>query len=240
MKVKYIIDQKFDNKLIWIILNCSDPAGLENRAISMSIPLDMAIEISKSKKYSQTKEKIDNISNLRYEKLGDDFFKEQLISYQTEWNKISNFFLNRVEEITNFKWKHKIFYVVLSPFHIGTTTNGGNIVARSVIENPKSQTRITAHEILMSHLWSYFYENYPDSKNDKSMKFWKLNEITTTLMLGSDSELDKLWIDEQKGIDNFMKNYPQLSKLKYELRDLYVNRSNFETYITQAIKSLEN
>jgi hypothetical protein len=156
-------------------------------------------------------------------------------SYQLAWDKINDVFVKRVEDITNFSWQHKIFKVKFSDTVVGMTSYGHNFVVRSKNEDPYDQCRITAHEILMSHLWSYIYYHFGKLSKKEEKKFWEINEISTVCILGLDPILNKLWTSKTKGFDPYLKNYPDLYKLKYKFKKIYLSSKNFQTYFLTAI-----
>lgn len=176
------------------------------------------------KKYKECESQIDNI----------------IPKYQIEWNKINDKFSGEIEKLTDRKWDHDIYDVVVSPFHPGISTNGGDTVVRSAFEDPKGQTRITAHEILMSHIWNIFFDKFPKSKNDSLMHYWGLNEITTVAILGLEPTINKLWREQEKGYDNYLRNYPQLKPLMNLLKDLYLNKKDFNEYLNKSVEILNS
>lgn len=154
--------------------------------------------------------------------------------YQLAWDKINDVFSKRVEEITQFPWQHKIFKVRLSDTIYGATSYGHDFVIRSRNEDPFEQCRVTAHEILMSHLWSYIYHHFGELSQEEVKKFWALNEISTVCVLGLDPILNKLWTAEAEGFRQYLSNYPDLYKLKYKFKKIYLSSPDFKTYFFTA------
>ncbi len=161
-------------------------------------------------------------------------------SYQLAWDKINDVFVTRIKEITNFPWQHKIFKVKLSDTVVGMTSYGHNFVIRSKNEDPFDQCRITAHEILMSHLWSYIYYHFGKLNKEEEKKFWAINEISTVCILGLDPILNKLWTPKTKGFSHYLKNYPDLYKLKYKFKKIYLSSKNFKTYFLTVINKFSS
>jgi len=155
--------------------------------------------------------------------------------YQVAWDKINDIFVKRVEEITKFPWQHKIFKVELSDTITGMTTYGYDFVTRSKNEDPFDQCRLTAHEILMSHLWSYIYHHFGKLNKEEEKKFWALNEISTLCILALDPILNKLWTLKTKGFNQYLKTYPDLYKLKYKFKKIYLSSPDFKTYFLTAL-----
>jgi len=173
-------------------------------------------------------------------KKNKNLISKKIKDYQKSWDKINDVFFREIENITGKKWKYKIYEVVLSPINKGISSLGGNKVIRSAFEDPEEQKRITAHEILMSHLWNIFFELYPESRKDENHSFWALNEITTTAILGLEPKINFLWTKSTKGFDQYLKNYPQLKILKEKLKKEYLNKISFEDYIKKALDLIKN
>ena len=223
--------------MIWRMLKGKDPSGVENRAKRMGIDNDLLNSISGTKTYEEVKDLIEKVVKEKYEK-EDIIIDKAVVSYQKAWDKINDEFYNEIEKITETKWKFPEYKVVLSPFHPGIANRANNIVVRSIYEDPEDQKRITAHEILMVHIWSIIDDNYPEAENDIGGRFWGLNEITTVMILGLEPNLNKLWTKQKQGTDNFLNNYPQLTTLREELKQIYINKKKFFDYLTQAVNKI--
>jgi len=158
------------------------------------------------------------------------------LMYQASWDEIGDYFFKRVEEITKHPWKFKKYECVLSLVHQGLSNWGGNKIVRSWAENPYSQRKITAHELIITHLWDYLdkqgYKKLPDKKK------WAFCEITAWAITGLEKGLvQKCWPWISAGEKWPLKhNYPQLVKFQKKIRPLYEQRSNFESYVKKALK----
>ena len=234
MKVKYIKDKKYDGRVIWKMLKMNDPAGRWNRAKDMGISKEEVVKILEKENFSEARELIEGLVNKKYKEI-ENLIDEKIKANQLSWNKINNIFSEEIQKITDKKWKYKTYKVVLSPFHIGVSNLGENKVVRSVYEDSEDQKRITAHELLMSHLWVIFFEKYPKLIDKKMEDFWALNEITTTVILGLEKNLNCLWTKKTQGFDQYLKNYPQLEKNKKLLKDKYLKKKNFSSFLIEAI-----
>jgi hypothetical protein len=234
MKVEYCIDPEWDAFTTWQLIKSNDPAKDNSRAKEMGFS-------EKELKRIQLAEVFDDVIGflppLLQEKLENQQEKVDyaLENYQKEWNKINDTFFNKTREITGSDWNYDIYYVVLSPINRGISSRGEDTVIRWIHDDPKEQLRITAHELLMSHIWNVLLCKHPDAQKDGNMFYWAFNEITTTAVLGLEPELNDLWTEETQGFDQFLSNYPQLTKLKMKLKGIYLSNSNFEEYKTQAI-----
>lgn len=244
MKVKYILDKEYDALYIWHMLRSDDPAGSRYRAQRMGITEEQLNKIYGKKSYIEVKSYIQKIVNKRYSKY-DGIINKALESNQRSWDEINEFFSIEIEKITKHKWKFDEYVVVISPFHQGISNRDNNKVIRWAFEDPIEQRRITAHEILMIHIWDILDKEYTDyyrkrSDENKMLHLWALNEITTNAILGLEKSLDKLWSSSTKGYDNYLLGYLQISSLKSELKELYIKKSSFKDYLDKAIALLKS
>ncbi len=240
MKVKYIKDIDYDSEILWIMLSSPDPAGNKNRATSMGLEMNTYEKIAKAEDYKDIKDFILKLVEEKYKENSITISKAPAL-YQKAWNKINDKFSDNIEKITNTKWHHDTFFVVLSPFHIGVSNTGGDKVIRSIFEDPEDQKRITAHEILMSHIWNIMFDSFGDkAKQDSYMHYWGLNEIATTAVLGLESEMNDLWTQNYKGYDNYLGNYPQLKKLQNKMKDVYLAKNSFTDFLNEGISIIES
>jgi len=239
MQVHYIKDFEYDTFMIWMMLGFDDPSGVENRAKSMGINVADLKKISSVEDYKDIKDFLEKLSKKKYQEC-EDQIDSIIPKYQSEWDKINDRFSSEIEKITVRKWDHEIYDVVVSPFHPGISTNGGDTLVRSAFEDPKGQTRITAHEILMSHIWNILFDKFKESKNDSLMHFWGLNEITTVAILGLEPNINTLWREQERGYDNYLRNYPQLKPLMNLLKDIYTNKKDFDEYLQKSVEILNS
>lgn len=195
MKLKFIIDKKYDLKI------ASDKKEAEER----------------------------------YKKV-TAYLKKTKILYQKSWDEINDEFFKAVEEITSYSWKYKIYYCVLSPFHRGISTWGGNKIIRTWKENPYTMRRITAHELLVSHIFTIFERDF-QKENLSDKEKWALAEISAWVITGLKKKMLKFWpwIKEEERYP-FTHNYPELYKLQKILRPKYEKKRNFKEFLKESIK----
>jgi len=156
--------------------------------------------------------------------------------YQAAWDEINDFFFRYVERLTKHPWKFKKYYCVLSPFHKGVSNWGENRIIRSWAENPYTQRKITAHELLITHLWDYLDRHGYKNLSDESK--WAFCEITAWAIAGLEEKLIKKcwpWIAESERWP-LRHNYPQLVGLQKKIRPLYERRSSFKSYTEKALR----
>lgn len=239
MKVKFVKDIEYDSYVIWVMLHGEDPYGAENRAKSMGINKKLFESIYGTEDYEKIEDELIKVVKEKHEELKKRIDKA-IKTYQKSWDKINDIFSTEIEMITKRKWNHKTYEVVVSPFHPGVTSRGGDRVAISAFENADEQKRITAHEILMSHIWTILFDKYPKARNDDLQHFWALNEITTTAILGLEPQLNKLWREKEQGYDQYLGNYQQLKELQSKLKEIYLNKKDFDDYLNKAILLLDS
>jgi hypothetical protein len=235
MNVIYTIDKRKDMKMVYTIIKSDDSSDNWQRAKEMGISKKLFNKIVASSSYNEVKSEINELYNT---KLLND--KELLLSkrklYQSNWNLINDIFEQETERIVGMKWKYENYYVIVSLFHRGVSNMLGNTVYLWIYDDLDVHLRITAHELLMTHLWQFFYKNFPkEDINNNWNKYWSVNEITTTFILGLESKLNNLWSDRMKGYKNFLQNYPQLGEIRDLLVNKYKKRSSFKDFIDYGL-----
>ena len=154
--------------------------------------------------------------------------------YQTEWDKINDYFFEKTTQLTEHSWTHSEYKVVISPVHKGVSDMCGDTVLRSALEDSKDQLRITAHELLMHHMWHVIWELFPESEDNETFEHWALNELVTNAVLGLDSDFKDQWSKETVGYDQYLSNYPQLEKVKIALKQEYEDKKTFKDFVLKA------
>lgn len=238
-KIDFIVDKEYDKMYIFRMFQGNDPAGLASRAYSMGIDYDFAKEVQDAKNYSQIKPELDELVNIRYNQIGNAL-QESVLAYAESWEPAIKDFSSVVTEITGYYWFHRKYVCVVSAFHPGVSNWSGNKIIRIYGEKPIEQRRITAHEIVLSHIFQIVRKNYGRSEVDDN-SVWKIAEITTVLIL-DDDRLLKYWGEGYVPPNNWFSrsNYPQLANLENTLRTIYANRNDFDEYIETAIHFAKN
>jgi hypothetical protein len=234
MRTIFVKDPDYDGFVIWLMLHRDDPSGAKHRSKKMGIDEQTLKQIYGTKTYNEVKTLIKKLVQKRYVKESARI-NEAIRKYQTEWDKINDNFYQEVERVTNKDWQFPKYKVVVSPFHPGVSNRGNNVVIRSAFEDPSQQKRITAHEILMIHVWSILDTRYPEAKKDPLKHFWGLNEITTVAILGLEPKLNRLWTKKAQGYDQYLANYPQLKLPQMSLKKTYLAKKDFGSYLQEAI-----
>lgn len=227
MKLKFVIDKNYDSWMIYEILSSkSGIIDVKYQADCMGLDIKTAKKISKAKKFEDIASLISDISDERYSKI-EKYMKLALEGYQSSWNEIDDDFFGRLEEITKFQIQHKAFECILSDFHIGISNWGGNKIVRSWKESPFIQRRITAHEIIISHFFSYIYTNHPEI-TDKHL-IWELAEIFAFIITGTDKIMTEFWPWDKSGAYTDH-NYPDLIRKQKKLTKIYTD-DGFDAFI---------
>lgn len=240
MNAKYIKDLSYDAEITWFMFSFMDKASGQKKANGVGMSNDLYKKLLEAKDYQDIKKDLEGFLNKKYSEVENDFDKTAN-EYQEEWDKIGDIFSKEIVKITQNDWFHDVFYVVLSPINKGVSSTGGNKVVRSMFEDAKEQARITAHEILMSHIWSILFEKYGETaRGDKHTHYWALNEITTTAILGLEESINNLWPISQKGFDGFLSNYRKLKDVKNALKELYLKKSSFPEFLDGGIFWIDN
>ena len=238
MKVKFIQDIKYDAFMVWFMLSTPDPEGNWPRAQRMGIDAEIFQRITGEKEYKHIKPFVLDIVKKVYKSRASEI-RNSIRNYQKSWDRIGIMFSDEIERITQEKWCHSNYEVVVSPFHPGISTNGGYMVVTKAFETNGDQDRYTAHELLISHLWGILYEKYPEAKLDSDGHFWALSELATYAVLGLEPKLNAFWSERTKGYDEYFTNgYPQVYKLKALNKDIYRNAVNFDDYLEKMIEVL--
>lgn len=229
-KIEYCIDSFYDAFVLWGMLHSDDPAGRENRIKSMNISKEIADAFINAKEF----EKIETYALQYMEKRHAEHsvrLEKARETYQKEWDRINNHFFEKTKEITSASWEHDLYYVVVSPIHKGISSMGGDTVVRSAFEDPKNQLRITAHELLMSHIWTVLWKVVPESKKDTFRTYWAVNELIANAILGLDPFFKDLWTKKTRGYDQYLTNYPQLNDLKTLIKEIYLSKHSFGDFV---------
>jgi len=169
------------------------------------------------------------------------YLKKTKKLYQKSWDEINDEFFKTVEKITGFSWKHRRYFCVLSPIHRGISSWGGNKIVRTWRENPYSMRKITAHELLISYIFTIFERDFQLQKENLTQKQkWALAEISAWAITGLEKKMLKFWpwiTEEEKYPLNH--NYPELYNFQKKLRPIYEKKKNFKEFLKKGIKIIK-
>lgn len=238
MKVKYIIDKNKDIKMVYTILKSNDPSGNQNRAEQMGIKKSLLELISRSSDFKEVKNEITDLYDEKYIKDRELLFSKKE-EFGRGWIKVNDTFEQETSRIIGLPWQFDEYEVVVSLFHRGVSNMLGNTVYLWIYDDLDIHLRITAHELLMTHIWQYLFKNFREEEIYANWnRYWSINEITTTFVLGIEPKLNTLWSKRMRGYENFLQNYPQLLSNRDRLADNYKNRKSFKEYLDFALTLL--
>lgn len=231
-KLIFIIDQGYDSKMIYQMLKAQKNASSFDYQIKiMEISQASAKKIMSAKSFGQIKNFLGDLTKKRYQGIGHDLEKSK-IDYQNSWDKINDDFFKRIVKITNFPIQHRTYYCVVSAFHLGISSWGGNKIVRKYGLDPLRQRRITAHEIIISHFFSLIDTNYPNILSKE--KTWQLAEIFAFAVTGEDKILKTFWPWDKSG-SYINHNYPEIVPLQKILTKIYLEKG-FGMFLKQGIR----
>lgn len=224
--------------MVYTMIKSNDPSGNWNRAQSMGISRTLFDKINKSNHFTDVKNDITNLYDAK-------FLKDKVLlfskwkEFQEGWDKINSVFEEETGRIMEMKWQFDEYEVVISLFHPGVSNMLGNTVYLWIYDDLDVHLRITAHELLMTHMWQYLFKNFSEKEIYTNWdKYWSVNEITTAFILGVEPKLNELWSKRMKGYKNFLQNYPQLLSKRDNLVYEYKNRKSFKEYLDFALTLL--
>ena len=217
MKLRFVIDKNYD-------------------AILFSKLKDLGFNFIPLKKtLLSNKNFIKKLVNIRYTRV-IPYLDLTRILYQKSWDAINSQFFKTTEEITGYPWKYPAYFCVLSLFRKGISNWGGNKIVRSWKENPYTMRKITAHELLISHLFTIFEKDF-QKDNLSNKEKWALAEISAWLITGLEKKMLKFWpwITEEEKYP-VTHNYPELYKLQKTLKPEYEKRKDFKEFLRKSIE----
>jgi len=205
--------------------------------IDLEIDLELVREIQKSEKKKGIK-LLNKIINSKY-RIFLPSLKKTLKLYQESWDEINKEFFEITKKITSYSWKYTTYFCVLSPFHTRISSWGGNKIIRSWKENPYTMRKLTAHELLISHLFTIFKKDF-QKENLTNKQKWALAEISAFAICDLEKKMLKFWpwIAEEEKYP-LTHNYPELYKLQKKLRPEYEKKKNFKEFLKESIKIIK-
>lgn len=154
--------------------------------------------------------------------------------YQTSWNEIGNIFSAYVEKTTGYNWFYKSYECVLS-VDVRGESNWGN--APKIMfwwkENPCVMRNNVAYELILSHYFEIHKRNYKDSGLTDG-QIWALAEIAAMALTSLTPEVKMFWPWD---IGYYTcHNYPHILEIQNKLKNIFLNRKDFDEYITAGIR----
>lgn len=234
MRLIYKIDKRYDNEMLLEFMPKNGTKEIGQFAELMRIDMDEAT-LTIKKQGKNVNKLVPYLVEQKYKKILP-YLKNSVTIYQSSWNKINKQFSELVTKKTQSDWKHEKYYCVVSAYHEGISSWGGNTIARRWSINPDTQRPVTAHELTLSHFWSIM------DKNDKTKKWtddkkWQYSEILSWCLLGLDDDFYKFWPWlPQSHRFPLNHNYPELIPLQKKLRTIYLKHKEFKSFLKQVFK----
>ena len=231
-KLSFIIDKEYDFNRFLEMLNSIPEKEKSHFLKAAGFEIDLQNRIEMEKILPPQKDEM--------YKNAMKFLKKTAKLYQSSWNEIDSYFFKKVEKITGFPWQHTKYYCVVSPFNKGISNWGGNKIVRTWSENPYYMRKITAHEVLISHIFTIFdrLNKWPNLNDQKK---WVIAEISAWSITGLEEEMVKKcwpWINEENRYP-YNHNYQFLVPMQKELKKYYLDKKDFISYLIKAVEVAE-
>jgi len=175
----------------------------------------------------------------------DDIYKNSLPylkytknAYQAAWDKIGQKFFYYITKETGYKWFYPEYKCVISVANQGISNWGyAPIIIRGWKENPYSQRRITAHELILSHYFEIYRRHYSEYDLTDN-QVWALAEIAAFALTSLTKTVKEFWPWDFTGYYT-NHNYPQIVTLQNRLKKVFIERKSFNEYILAGIKMVK-
>ncbi len=234
MKLTYKIDKKYDEAMIYEFL---PPGGKNNKqglADLLRLDSDDLSKLLKDKKLDLNKIIAYCVHDKYHQLL--PYLKNSAADYQKSWDKINKAFFKMVASKTGQAWKYQEYFCVISAYHEGISSWGGNIIARRWSINADTQRKVTAHELVLSHFWTML-DNHDISKHWSEEQKWQYSEILSWCLLGLDPDFYKFWPWALKShLFPINHQYHDLLPLQNKLKNLYLKSSDFPSFFEAALR----
>jgi len=228
LRLSFAIDKEYDKENILRFFRQPDPAGLESRAASMGIDIDIARRIRDAVSPSEAWDLAARIVDDRFKNDGAAIEASQK-DLEAVWKDLLPLYSRVVVETTESPWVHPEYTCLVSSVHPGLSSWSGNKVAVKFDGSPELKRRIVAHELLLSNVFQLLRKRFARSEIS-DWRVWAFSEITPVLIL-DDPRLRTLWPNSPHAGGYFIRsNYPQLAGLEKRLKELFDHRTSYLDY----------
>lgn len=163
------------------------------------------------------------------------YMKYSQREYQKSWDEIDEDFSAYIERTTGYPWFYRTYSCVVSATQIGISNWGeAPVIVRGWKENPYTQRRITAHELILSHYFEIYRHRFADVVL-KDEQVWALAEIAAFALTSLTDEAKSFWPWDTKGYYTDH-NYPQLVELQLKMKPIFLRRESFKEYIEKGLR----
>lgn len=230
LRLSFVIDKNFDEDNVISMFRSYTPAGLEARAKSMRVDINVAREIRDT-----------NLSDAKKlaEKLVEDRFtsdsaeiQASKADFEAEWKELLPLFSHIVVETTESPWVHPEYICVISSIHLGLSNWYANKVAVNFARGRDYKGKMLAQEIALSDVFQLLRKRHPRGEIG-DWQVWAFSEITASLLV-NDPKFQAFWPDSPN-----LSNYPQLAALRPKLKDLFDHRTSYVDYEDESVPLLK-
>ncbi len=220
--------------MMYLLLQQGRVSNPEQQATGMGVDAQLAKWISQ-RTWQRAEHRIKRIIRKRHSALRQDL-RYSCRQYQRSWDQINSKFFRTVEHITDQPWEYSRYICVVSAFHRGISNWNGNIIGRVWSEHPLTMRRFTAHELIITHIFSIFRNNPKYCGRLPERGIWALAEICGWCMTGLEPALLSLW-PWLTSFERFSThhNYQFLVPLQEKLKVLYLQKKSFHTFMSHAV-----
>lgn len=232
LRLSFVVDKQFDVNGVVSMFRHSDPAGIESRARSMGVDLEVARRIHDTSSLIEARHLAERLVNSRFTEDGAAI-RRSITAFQNPWEDLLPLFSAVVVETTQSPWIHSHYTCVVSSIHPGLSNWRGNKVAVKYDSSREVKLRILAHEIALSDVFQLFRERYTRFEVD-DWQVWAFSEITAVFIL-DDPRLRAFWPDFPHAGGYFAhSNYKQLAEIEKRLKAVFDGRTSYIDYEDQA------
>ncbi len=237
LRLSFRIDKRADAENVLNLFRNDDPAGLESRAMSMGVDVELARMIRDVNPF-EARVLADRLVDERFKSNGAAI-EASMADFEAQWKDLLPLYSQVVMESTESPWVHSAYTCVVSSIHPGVSSWSGNKVGVKFDGSPELKRRVLAHEILLSNVFQLVRKRYRSSEIG-DWQVWAFSEITPVLIL-DDPRLRDFWPNVVHAGDYFaLSGYPQLSGPEKQLKDLFDRRTSYADYEKKAVAVLRD
>jgi hypothetical protein len=190
--------------------------------------LKFKVDLRRDKQYAQKATERSYIETIHAS--SRSYLLQTASQYQSSWDEINDAFSLYIEKTTGHAWKHSEYICVVSAYHGGIANWGdSNIILRTWDENPFTQRRITAHELIISHYWTIILKHHPNH-GLTDMKIWALSEIAAFALTSLPKEVQAFWPWDTNGYYT-KHNYQSIVPIQKKLKRVFLGMNSFDEYM---------
>ncbi len=230
LRLSFIIDKEYDTENVISMFRSYTPAGLEARAKSMGVDINIAREI-RDVDLSDAKKLAAKLVEDRFAN-GGAAIQASKADFEAQWKDLLPLFSHVVVETTESPWVHPKYICVISSIHLGLSNWYANKVAVNFVRGRDYKGKMLAQEITLSDVFQLLRKRHPREEiND--WQVWAFSEITASLIL-DDPKFQVFWPNSP-----ILSNYPQLVALRPKLKDLFDHRTSYVDYEDKSVPLLQ-